>query len=215
MLANVYRVCDLARGFELSGGISFRGFVEELETQAEKAESPEAPVLEEGADGVRLMTVHTAKGLEFPVVILADMTANLAAGDPDRFVDARAGLCATRLLRCAPWELRDNEAEERLRERAEGVRVAYVAATRARDLLVVPAVGDEERDGWLEPAEQSHLPDARSLSQLHSPPRAAPSSAMHRSSIAHFSSTTNLPSNPDYTRRSKACIPWSGGIHTP
>jgi len=160
VLANVYRVADLARTFELSGGISFRGFVEELEAQAEKAESAEAPVLEEGAEGIRLMTVHSAKGLEFPVVILADMTANIAAGDPDRFVDARQGLCATRLLRCAPWELRDNEAQERLRERAEGVRVAYVAATRARDLLVVPAVGDEELDGWLAPLNKSIYPES-------------------------------------------------------
>ena len=158
VLANIYRVSDLARGFELSGGISFRGFIEELETQAEKAESHEAPVLEEGAEGVRLMTVHSAKGLEFPIVILADMTANIAAGDPDRFVNARAGLCATRLLRCAPWELRDNESEERLRERAEGVRVAYVAATRARDLLVVPAVGDQEMDGWLSPLNKAIYP---------------------------------------------------------
>ena len=159
VLANVYRVADLARNFELSGGISFRGFVEELETQAEKAASAEAPVLEEGADGVRLMTVHSAKGLEFPVVILADMTANIAAGDPDRYVDARQRLCATRLLRCAPWELRDNEAQERLRERAEGVRVAYVAATRARDLLVVPAVGDEELEGWLSPLNKAIYPE--------------------------------------------------------
>src|SRR5579864_3385814 len=158
VLANVYRVSDLARSFELSGGISFRGFVEELEAQADKAESAEAPVLEEGAEGVRLMTVHSAKGLEFPVVILADMTANLAAHDPDRYVDARQRLCATRLLRCAPWELRDNERQERLRERAEGVRVAYVAATRARDLLVVPAVGDEELDGWLGPLNKSIYP---------------------------------------------------------
>jgi ATP-dependent exoDNAse (exonuclease V) beta subunit len=158
VLANVYRVSDLARSFELSGGISFRGFVEELEAQAEKAESAEAPVLEEGAEGVRLMTVHSAKGLEFPIVILADMTANIAAGDPDRYVDARTHLCATRLLRCAPWELRENEAQERLRERAEGVRVAYVAATRARDLLVVPAVGDEELDGWLGPLNKAIYP---------------------------------------------------------
>ena len=158
VLANVYRVADLARSFELSGGISFRGFVEELETQAEKAESAEAPVLEEGAEGVRLMTVHSAKGLEFPIVILADMTANIQAGDPDRYVDARRGLCATRLLRCAPWELRENEDQERLRERAEGVRVAYVAATRARDLLVVPAVGDEELDGWLAPLNKAIYP---------------------------------------------------------
>jgi ATP-dependent exoDNAse (exonuclease V) beta subunit len=159
VLANVHRIADLARSFELSGGVSFRGFVEELETQSEKAESAEAPVLEEGAEGVRLMTVHAAKGLEFPVVILADMTANLAAGDPDRYVDARQRLCATRLLRCAPWELRDNEAGERLRERAEGVRVAYVAATRARDLLVIPSVGDEELDGWLAPLNKAIYPE--------------------------------------------------------
>jgi ATP-dependent helicase/nuclease subunit A len=158
VLANVYRVADLARNFELSGGISFRGFVEELEAQAEKAESAEAPVLEEGAEGVRLMTVHSAKGLEFPIVILADMTAKLAAGDPDRYVDAKQRLCATRLLRCAPWELRDNESEERLRERAEGVRVAYVAATRARDLLVVPTVGDEPQEGWLGPLNKAIYP---------------------------------------------------------
>src|SRR5581483_6911134 len=88
VLANVYRICDLARQYELSGGISFRGFVEEMNAQAEKAEAPEAPVLEEAADGVRLMTVHTAKGLEFPVVILADMTANLCAQEPDRYIDS-------------------------------------------------------------------------------------------------------------------------------
>ena len=158
VLANVYRISDLARSFELSGGISFRGFIEELEAQAEKAESAEAPVLEEGAEGVRLMTVHSAKGLEFPIVILADMTANIAAQDPDRYVSATEGLCATRLLRCAPWELRDNEARERLRERAEGVRVAYVAATRARDLLVVPALGDQELDGWLSPLNKAIYP---------------------------------------------------------
>jgi len=158
VLANVHRVADLARSFELSGGVSFRGFVEELETQSERAESAEAPVLEEGAEGVRLMTVHGAKGLEFPVVILADMTANIAAGDPDRYVNASEQLCATRLLRCAPWELLEHDAEERLRERAEGVRVAYVAATRARDLLVVPSVGDEELEGWLSPLNKAIYP---------------------------------------------------------
>jgi ATP-dependent exoDNAse (exonuclease V) beta subunit len=158
VLANVYRIADLARSFELSGGVSFRGFVEELDAQSEKAESAEAPVLEEGAEGVRLMTVHAAKGLEFPIVILADMTANIAAGDPDRYVDARERLCATRLLRCAPWELLEKESEERLRERAEGVRVAYVAATRARDLLVVPTVGDEELEGWLGPLNKAIYP---------------------------------------------------------
>ena len=155
-LANVYRICDLARTFELTGGLSFRGFVEELAAQAEKAESTEAPVLEEASDGVRLMTVHGAKGLEFPVVILADMTANLAAREAERFVEG--DLCATRLLGGAPWELLEREEREHTRELAEGVRVAYVAATRARDLLVIPAVGDEERDGWLAPLNKAIYP---------------------------------------------------------
>ncbi|MBX9599464.1 MAG: UvrD-helicase domain-containing protein [Bryobacteraceae bacterium] len=160
VLANVYRVVDLARNFEIGGGVSFRAFVEELEAQAEKTEAGEAPVLEEGADGVRLMTVHTAKGLEFPVVILADMSANLASPEPDRYIDAARGLCATRLLRCAPWELSDHQQVEHAREEAEGIRVAYVAATRARDLLVVPAIGDDQWEGgWLRPLAKALYPE--------------------------------------------------------
>ena len=78
VLANVAHVGDLARRYEAEGGISFRGFIDELREQAESGEAGEAPILEEGSDGVRLMTVHKAKGLEFPVVILADMTAKTA-----------------------------------------------------------------------------------------------------------------------------------------
>jgi ATP-dependent helicase/nuclease subunit A len=158
ILANVARVAELARSHELSGGMSFRGFVDELTAQAEKEEAAEAPVLEEDSDGVRLMTVHGAKGLEFKVVILADLTANLAAREPDQFVDGSKRLSATRLLRCAPRELADNGPQESARERAEGVRVAYVAATRARDLLVVPAIGDEQFEGWLGPLNKAIYP---------------------------------------------------------
>jgi ATP-dependent exoDNAse (exonuclease V) beta subunit len=160
ILANVARVADLARTYEMTGGVSFRGFVEELTAQAEKEEASEAPVLEEDSDGVRLMTVHGAKGLEFPVVILADLTANLCAREPDQYVDGTKHISATRLLRCAPWELLDHEADEARRERAEGVRVAYVAATRARDLLVVPACGDEPfpQDNWLSPLDKALYP---------------------------------------------------------
>jgi ATP-dependent exoDNAse (exonuclease V) beta subunit len=158
VLGNVHRVIDLARSFEAGGGLSFRSFVEELNARAERTEVAEAPVVEEAAEGVRLMTVHAAKGLEFPVVILADMNANIQSGDPDRYIDTQRRLCATRLLWCAPHELIENDAIERERERAEGVRVAYVAATRARDLLVVPVVGDEEREGWLAPLNKALYP---------------------------------------------------------
>ncbi|MCX6594579.1 MAG: UvrD-helicase domain-containing protein [Acidobacteria bacterium] len=155
VLANVYRVADLARQYESSGGTSFRGFVEELEAQSTKGEASEAPVIEEGADGVRLMTVHQAKGLECPVVILGDITANLAAKEPERYINSQQRLCALRLMQCAPWELIDHEPEELERERSEGIRVAYVAATRARDLLVVPSIKGEEVDGWLSPLHRA------------------------------------------------------------
>ena len=183
ILANVARLADLARTFEMSGGISFRGFVEELAAQADKEDAAEAPVLEEDSDGVRLLTVHGAKGLEFPVVILADLTANLAAREPDQFVDGERRLCATRLLRCAPRELLENESREFARERAEGVRVAYVAATRARDLLVVPAVGDEPFDGWLSPLNKAIYPSRanwRRASPHPTCPKFGPKSVLDR-----------------------------------
>jgi ATP-dependent exoDNAse (exonuclease V) beta subunit len=95
------------------------------------------------------MTVHKAKGLEFPVVILADMTAGMTGG-VSRWVDAARGLCALRIAGWAPAELNEHEEDERKRDEAEGLRVAYVAATRARDLLVVPAIGDERYEsGWV------------------------------------------------------------------
>ena len=140
-------VAELARQYEAGGGISFRGFIDELRDAASASESAEAPILEEGSDGVRLMTVHKAKGLEFPVVILADLTCRMSRNDASRYLDAGRGLCAMKIGGWAPHELHEHEAEEVARDQAEGVRLAYVAATRARDLLVVPALGDEPWEG--------------------------------------------------------------------
>jgi ATP-dependent helicase/nuclease subunit A len=158
VLANVAHVIDLARRYEAEGGISFRGFIEALREQAESGEAGEAPILEEGSDGVRLMTVHKAKGLEFPVVILADMTAKLRASVASRYLDSERNVCAIRLGGCAPADLLEHEDEELQRDEAEGIRVAYVAASRARDLLVIPAVGDEEREGWIQPLNTAVYP---------------------------------------------------------
>ncbi len=143
VLANVLQIGELARRYEASGGISFRGFVEQLREKADASTVGEAPILEEGSDGVRIMTVHKAKGLEFPVVILADITANLAHQHASRHIDQERGLSALRIVGWSPADLLEHEAREVARDRAEGLRIAYVAATRARDLLVVPAIGDE------------------------------------------------------------------------
>lgn len=163
VLGNVQRVCEMARRFETQGSASFRAFVEHLDAHSEREDTAGVSVIEEGADGVRLMTVHTAKGLEFPVVILADITTGLARKEPERYIDPQHGVCAVSLLGCSPWDLLDHQAEERARDEAEGVRVAYVAATRARDLLVVPAVGDERFprnavDGWVSPLNEALYP---------------------------------------------------------
>jgi len=159
VLANVLHVSELARQYELDGGMSFRGFVEALREAAQGGQAAEAPILEEGSDGVRLMTVHKAKGLEFPVVVLADITARLTPWDATRYVDLDRGLCAQRIGGWSPKDLNDHKALEIAREQKEGERVAYVAATRARDLLVVPAVGDEPySEGWVSPLNAAIYP---------------------------------------------------------
>ena len=161
VLANVFRLTDLARAFEAGGAAtSFRAFVEHLESEYQSSEAGEAPVLEQEGRGVKLMTVHRAKGLEFPVVILADLTANLTGPQGgDRYCDPERRLSAQRLLGCAPWELLDAAEEEARADEEEALRVAYVAATRARDLLVVAAIGEEDRQGgWLSPLHEALYP---------------------------------------------------------
>ncbi|MFL6279792.1 MAG: UvrD-helicase domain-containing protein [Vicinamibacterales bacterium] len=151
-LANVLHIAELARQYEMGGGISFRGFVEELAAAAETAQVSEAPILEEDSDGVRMMTVHKAKGLEFPIVILADLTCQLSRSDASRWIDPTGKLCALKLGGWSPADLLLHGLEEAARDRAEGARLAYVAATRARDVLVVPTIGDEIYEGgWLDP----------------------------------------------------------------
>ncbi len=152
-LANCLRMADIARRFERRGSVSFRAFVEHLEDGAERGDAQDAPVVEEGTEGVRIMTAHRAKGLEFPVVILADPNCRATRELPGRFVDSERGVWAEPLCGSAPWDLLDHRDEEIERDRAEAVRLTYVAATRARDLLVVPVVGDEytrDSPGWLE-----------------------------------------------------------------
>jgi ATP-dependent helicase/nuclease subunit A len=151
-LANVLHVAELARQYELGGGLSFRGFVEQLHLAAETAQAAEAPILEEDSDGVRMMTVHKAKGLEFPIVMLVDLTCRLSRPDAGRWIDPERNLCAVRLGGWTPTDLLLHGPEEAARDRAEGERLAYVAATRARDVLVVPVIGDEVYEGgWLDP----------------------------------------------------------------
>ena len=187
-LANVLHVAELARQYEADGGISFRGFVDELRIAAETAQAAEAPILEEGSDGVRMMTVHKAKGLEFPVVILADLTCKLSRAEAGRWLDPDANnLCALKIGGWAPVDLLLHDAEEAARDRAESERLTYVAATRARDLLVVPAIGDGPYDGgWLDP-----------LTSAIYPPEAQRRTPQHAQGCPAFRSKDSVLNRPD------------------
>ena len=186
-LANVLHVAELARQYELDGGISFRGFVDELRAEADAAQAAEAPILEEDSDGVRMMTVHKAKGLEFPIVILADLTCKLSRAEAGRWIDAERGICALKLGGWAPRDLTLHDPEESARERAEGERLAYVAATRARDVLVVPVIGDDVyAGGWLDPL----------MPAVH-PPHTARRQAQPALGCPAFPSKDSVLSRPD------------------
>ena len=173
-VANVHQVGELARLFEGRGGLSFRRFVELLDAQALSPESRQAALIEEGAEGIRILTVHTAKGLEFPVVVLADITCRLSRDEPSRLVDGDGGLWAAPLLGCVPWELHDHAARESARDAAEGRRLAYVAATRARDLLVVPVTGVGEVNGWVADLNRALYPAPERAGEGERPTEAAP-----------------------------------------
>ncbi|MEN8183447.1 MAG: UvrD-helicase domain-containing protein [Myxococcota bacterium] len=160
-LANCLRVIDLARRFERRGAPSFRAFADRLEADAERGEAEEAPVVEEGTEGVRIMTVHKAKGLEFPVVILADPTCAATREPPTRHVDPERRLWAEALCGCAPAELLERHDDEAGKDREEAMRLTYVAATRARDVLVVPVCGDDPLEGWLDILNPAVYPEPK------------------------------------------------------
>ncbi len=147
---------DFALDYETQHGPSLFGFLrwfEATETQLKRE-------MEKGTGAVRMMTVHGAKGLEAPIVILADATAPPAAGNTGPNVIqlpsdvTGAGLPLWLIGGFEPWveELqrwKDNSNDLR---RQENMRLLYVAITRAADELyiagVMPARNSISEDSW-------------------------------------------------------------------
>jgi ATP-dependent exoDNAse (exonuclease V) beta subunit len=182
-LANLLRLLEGARKFEAGGATSFRAYLAHLDDEEERGGGADAPVVEEGEGGVRIMTVHKAKGLEFPVVILVDPAAPAAQREPSRWVDADRRLWVTPLAGCVPAELLEHRADIRRHDEEEALRLLYVAATRARELLVVPCVGDGKIDGWVGPLHPALYPsseDWRSDRPAPGCPRFGPDSVRER-----------------------------------
>ncbi len=177
-LANVHKLIGMARRFEAQEGRDLRGFLDHvahLEVALAGREA-EAPVGDAQLDAVRLMSIHAAKGLEFPVVCVADLGREANLRVPDLLFDEAGGRLGLRLQQLGSPEsvsalayeqLRD---ERRLAQEEEEDRVLYVACTRAEDRLLLSgsvAFGrwPATRPGvapiaWMAPAL---VPDAPSL----------------------------------------------------
>ncbi|MBZ0298908.1 MAG: UvrD-helicase domain-containing protein, partial [Anaerolineae bacterium] len=135
-----------------SGKITLGAFEQYLsDLSAREVREGEALLDNEGA--VTLMTVHSSKGLEFPVVVLVDASWERGARGGDAVIlDPDAGLCckvydpeADKLDK--PFAYRFAEGRVGLRETAERKRLLYVAATRAQDYLLVGGQVRQNREG--------------------------------------------------------------------
>ena len=104
-LANLRKLMRLAREYEAAEGPDLRGFIAFAATQdLIEAREGEAALESEGLDAVRLMTIHRAKGLEFPVVCVADL-GRAAGGARDRLLLGRDGGVGLRLAPIGGGEL--------------------------------------------------------------------------------------------------------------
>ncbi|MEN6459098.1 MAG: UvrD-helicase domain-containing protein [Thermoguttaceae bacterium] len=141
-LANLHKLIDQARSFDQAGVFTLSDFITQLaEFVARQPDEPLAATCPEAADVVRLMTIHQAKGLEFPVVVVADV------GRPRRLMWPPVAFAPE----LGPV-LKDGEATtgydllmaaENDEEQEELKRLFYVAATRAADYLILSAGVDE------------------------------------------------------------------------
>lgn len=158
-LANVEKLFRLAESFEKAGTHLIRDFVRFVEDFEKVGGREGEGQIDEAANAVRLMTIHQAKGLEFPVVILPDLHREMRVRDAWYALDPHRGLSLQipdgRGFRVAGMTFQEFCNRARLREEFESMRLLYVAATRAEDRLLLSGAAKDlasltrKRDNWL------------------------------------------------------------------
>ncbi|HVQ57570.1 MAG TPA: UvrD-helicase domain-containing protein [Solirubrobacterales bacterium] len=159
-LANVRKLTRLAAEFEAREGRDLRGLLDFLAARAESDAEAQAATAAEGHDGVRIMTVHNAKGLEFDVVAVPDLSRSLLAGARPPLLTLgrerppRVGMQLRRLGSGSVnlYDYAELLEEAKGRDSEEGLRLFHVAATRARERLILsgvvkPEPGKETKPG--------------------------------------------------------------------
>ncbi len=174
--ANLLKLVRIAGEYEAHEGRDLRGFLEQAATRAAMSDrEAEAAVAAEDHAGVRVMTVHAAKGLEFDCVAVADLGRKLAGGGQPPYLrlafddeetpedsEAPAPRIGLRLARAGAPSL-DVRGYRQINDEAadadaeESGRLAYVAASRARERLILSGTFDPEKDIVASEAPQRRL----------------------------------------------------------
>jgi ATP-dependent helicase/nuclease subunit A len=148
-MANIRKLMRLAREYEVDEGRDLRGFIDSVaERDVIQTREGEAPLEAEALDAVRLMTVHRAKGLEFPVVCLADLGKD-GRDDEGALRISEDGSVGLRLARLGGGAVESErleriKAEQRAAAEDEERRIFYVACTRAQEHLILSGATDLE-----------------------------------------------------------------------
>src|SRR3989339_465826 len=146
--ANIKKFIEIVQEFETRGD-SLQEIRAYFEERVDTDEEPKANLNTEDTDAVRIMTVHTAKGLEFPVVFFVRMGEEVRR-DRD-YIRVNEGKDMTGILYCPDKEIRGKISEFvelKMKEEEEEKRIFYVAVTRARDRLILSGVRDEKNKGF-------------------------------------------------------------------
>lgn len=145
--ANLEKLIDIARkysNFKQQGLSRLLVFIDKLKKL--EMEEGEASVLSEAENVVRIMTIHKSKGLEFPVVIVAQCNKQRNTKYPEVRISREYGVAPLFAAADNTWQAtiltKLHDAQQNLRDLQEELRVFYVAATRASHKLIFTAKYD-------------------------------------------------------------------------